>query len=98
MFWGCDTAKNLQWLFLNDENNLAFAAAVSDPDPVMAVTAEVEERREREEGEGGEEEKIRESILFSVWEEEDESMAKAQMRGSVRRTTSHQLLRTAVSI
>lgn len=40
---------------------------------------------------------MRESILLSVWEE-DESMARAQMRGSVRRTISHQLLRTAVSI
>lgn len=97
----------MQWLFLNDENILAFVApfisiaAVFDPDLVMAVVAaEVEARREGEEG--GEEERMKESMLLSVKEEEeeddDESMAKAQMRGSVRRTTSHQLLRTAVSI
>lgn len=51
MFWGCDTIKDLQWLFLNGENILAFmsVATVSDPDPVMAVTAEVEARREGEE-------------------------------------------------
>lgn len=64
--------------------------------PVETAVEEADVKRERVEGEGREEERKRVSTLFlSV---ACDSTVKAQMRGSVRRTTSHQLLRTVVSI